>query len=76
MSGTYKCKHCDKSVNDRHPYVNERCRYSPTDKHEWYRNSDGFENDTKWSESFVGKNWKWLLVGGAIVYILYKLGVI
>lgn len=76
MNGIYKCKHCHKSVDDRHPYQNEHCKYSPSNRHEWYYDSEGFANDTKWSESFVGKNWKWLLGVGMIIFILYMFGVI
>ena len=76
MSGIYRCKHCHKSVDDRHPYLNEYCEYSPTDRHDWSRDSEGFANDTKWNESFVGKYWKWLLIAGIIAYFLHKFGIL
>ncbi|MDX9848263.1 MAG: hypothetical protein RBT74_14870 [Tenuifilaceae bacterium] len=70
----YKCKHCGKGVRDRHPYYDEQCNYSPTNRHEWIW--QGHANDTRWSESFVGKNWKWLVPALIILYLLYRWGII
>ena len=73
----YKCKHCGKEVTDRHPYYDEYCKYSPNDRHDFeHVGGMDFSNDTKWSESWVGKHWKLVLIGIAVIIILDKLGII
>ena len=73
----YKCNHCGKTVKDRHPYYDEYCKYSPNDRHDFEQvgNMD-FSNDTKWSESLVGKHWKLIIALIVIGFILQKLGFI
>lgn len=70
----YKCKYCGKTVLDRHPVNEEYCKYSPTERHEFEKGGD-FSNDTRWSESLVGRYWKWILPLVVIVGILYFAGV-
>lgn len=70
----YMCVHCKKGVKRRSDHDHEYCEYSPTKKHEWKQN--GLANDTKWSESFVGKHWKLVLILIAALVIAIKLGLI
>jgi hypothetical protein len=69
----YKCTACGKKVADRHPYYDELCTYSSTQKHQFESCGD-FSNDTKWSESLVGRYWKWVLGAIAIGMLLQWLG--
>lgn len=71
MMDKYKCKYCDKGVHDRHGYENEKCIYSPTKKHDFQHTHIYFSNDLRWNESFVGKNWKWLLPLAIILYFIF-----
>jgi len=66
----YVCKYCSKKVYDRHPYYEELCDFSPTKKHEFVKQGGDISNDTKWSESFVGIYWKWIVAAIIIYYIL------
>jgi len=67
----YKCEICGKSVSDRR--TAGQCSYSPSDAHDW-RQTD-FPNDTKWSESLIGKHWGKILIGVGIYFLLKWFGV-
>ncbi len=54
---SYKCKKCDEVVGDRN--TAPRCVASPTGQHDWKQID--FANDTKWSESLVGKLVNWCI---------------
>ena len=62
----YKCEICGEIVSDRRK--SSKCSYSPSGTHKW--NQIDFANDTKWSESLVGKHWGKILIGLAIYFIL------
>lgn len=47
----YKCKKCEIVVGDRHTAPS--CSVSSNGQHEWRQIE--FSNDTKWSESMVGR---------------------
>lgn len=68
----YRCKHCGKGIHDRHDHEYEKCKYSPTGTHSFEPTNMYFSNDLRWNESFVGKNWKWLLPLGIILYIIFS----
>lgn len=75
MMYRYYCKCCKKGVNDRHNYYDEYCKHSSTGKHQFGESTD-FSNDLKWSESFVGRHWKLVLVAVGILIILHYTGLI
>ncbi|MGZ2371735.1 hypothetical protein ACXR6G_18295 [Ancylomarina sp. YFZ004] len=68
---SYKCNYCGKITNDRGPYRKEYCSHSPSDRHEWRGLSNDFSNDTKWSESLVGRYWKTFLFL-FLLFVLYS----
>ena len=69
---SYKCRICKKEVSDRR--TSPTCAYSPSGTHDWYQTD--FANDTKWSESLVGKHWGKILIGIGIYALLKWIGII
>jgi hypothetical protein len=62
----YKCENCGETVSDRR--TSPICHDSLSGTHKW-RQTD-FSNDTKWSESLVGKHWGKILIGLGIYFLL------
>ena len=67
----YKCEICGETVSDRRKSPD--CPYSSSGSHKWKQID--FSNDTKWSESLVGKHWGKLLIAAAIYMLLKWLNV-
>jgi len=68
---SYRCNKCDLVVGDRR--TAPKCSSSFSGQHEWKQID--FSNDTRWSESLVGKHWGKILIIIGILYLLIKMGV-
>ncbi|HOZ14269.1 MAG TPA: hypothetical protein PK784_05735 [Tenuifilaceae bacterium] len=68
---SYRCNKCNIVVGDRRRAP--KCSSSFDGQHDWKQTD--FANDTKWSESLIGKHWLKILIIIGVIYLLSKLGV-